>query len=187
MCWVVCTLQCATFRKVLSCLNWRSAGNSTYQLGTQNEGNCLTFTTRLRITSIMQCNLIKAVLDTTLYFYLTSQFSLCTTPIPQAHQRHYTPGTEEPFSGVSYSECDEADLSCHVRYVNWRFLVEGLHWTTPSHTRRNCYNASIQKICKNFSGTPATCILSPIHPKFSQNWNKNKNVLDTFSDISWIP
>jgi len=159
--WIVCTLQCAKFRKILSYLNWRLAVNSTFQLGTQNKGNCLTFTIRLRITSIMQCNLIITVLDTTLYLSLTSQISLCTTPIPQIslcttpipqpHQRHYTPGTEESFSIVCCPQCDDPEMPCHVTCVNCRVPVEGFHWTIPSHARThththsNCYKASIQK------------------------------------------
>jgi hypothetical protein len=165
--WIVCTLQSAKFRKVLSYLNWQPAGNSTFQLGTQNEGTCLTFAIRLRITSIMQCNLIMAVLDTTMYLSLTSQISLCTTPIPQAHQRHYRPGIEEPFSRVCCPQCDDPDLSCHVTYVNCRVLVEGLHCTIPSHTlihtHSNCYKASIQKKNYWYYGITLRTITTTLH------------------------
>jgi len=125
--WIVCTMHRAKFRKVLSYLNWRPAGNSTFQFGTQHKVNCLTFTIRLRTTSNTQCNLIITVLDTTLYLSHTSQISLCTTPNPQAHQRHYKAGIEESFSIVCCPQCNGPELPCHVMYVNCRVPVEGLH------------------------------------------------------------
>ena len=43
-------VKCVTFS---SYLNWCPAGNSTFQLGAHNKGNCLTFIIRLRIISIL--------------------------------------------------------------------------------------------------------------------------------------
>jgi hypothetical protein len=40
---IMCTLQYTKCTKFLSYLNWRTVGNSMFQLGTQNEVNCVTF------------------------------------------------------------------------------------------------------------------------------------------------
>jgi len=46
--------QFAKCLQFLSYLNWRPAGHPTFQLGTQNEGNCRICIIRLRITCICQ-------------------------------------------------------------------------------------------------------------------------------------
>jgi hypothetical protein len=50
---IICICKYEKCIKFLSYLNWQPEGNSTFQLGAQNEGNCFTFIIRLRIICIL--------------------------------------------------------------------------------------------------------------------------------------
>jgi hypothetical protein len=57
---IICVLQYAESIKFRIYLNLRPVGSSTFQLGKQNEGNCLAFIIRHRIIHILQyalCNM----------------------------------------------------------------------------------------------------------------------------------
>jgi len=56
--WCWCTLQYSKYIKFLSYLNLRPAGNSMIQLGTQNEGICLTFILRVIISLMIKYKLV---------------------------------------------------------------------------------------------------------------------------------
>ena len=53
--WCWCVLQYSKYMKFLSYLNLRHAGNTTFQIGTQNKGYYLTFILHIIISQMIKC------------------------------------------------------------------------------------------------------------------------------------